>query len=67
MGLTVNQIKVIRGVLEGKKSEVIAGEIGLKRRGVEDVRRVIWAITGCEPGNIPQLMEFAFKNNLITF
>jgi DNA-binding NarL/FixJ family response regulator len=64
-GLSINIIKVIRGVLDGKKSEVIAGDVGLGRRGVEDIRRKIWAITKCEPNNIPQLFEYAFRNGLI--
>ena len=65
LDLTRRQLDVLRLMCMGKENKEIATILELDPRTVETHRSFVWKRTGCE--NIVELIEFAFKNNIITF
>jgi len=63
--LTLREIEMIRLMCLGKESRDIAVLMHIDIRTVETHRRNIWKKTQIKR-NIPNLIEYAFKNNLIS-
>ena len=65
LGLSRRELEVLKLMCQGKESKHIAAVLGIESRTVEGHRRNIWKKTACS--NVVELIEFAFKNNLITY
>lgn len=63
--LSAKEILILRYMCQGKESKEIAVHTFNAVKTIENHRSEIWKKTGCQ--NLPDLMEFAFKNGLITF
>ena len=64
LNLTFREIEIIRLMCRGKENKDIMELLNIGLRTVESHRRNIWAKTNCN--NVVELMDFAFKNNLIS-
>lgn len=64
LNLTVREIEILRLMCMGKENKDIMEILHIEVRTIETHRRSIWAKTNCD--NLIELVEFAFKNNLIS-
>ena len=65
LNLSTKEILILRSMCQGKGTKEIADTLHSAVKTIENHRSNIWKKSGCE--TIPELMDFAFKNYLITF
>jgi DNA-binding NarL/FixJ family response regulator len=67
IGLNSLQMKVLKCMLRGLDTQAISAELNCAYKTAEHARSDVWRISNCKPKNFAELMEFAFKHNLVTF
>jgi len=65
LNLTIREIEIIRLMCMGKDNKDIMELLHIEVRTIETHRRSIWKKTCCK--NTVELIDFAFKQNLISF